>query len=45
MIKWPILFGLAVQETMLFGKDIIDSKTARLIVMESAVPMSKIDLK
>ena len=43
--EWSILFGLAVQETMLFGKDIIDSKTALLIVMESAVPMSKIDLK
>lgn len=43
--EWPILFGLAVQETMLFGKDVIDSKTALSIVMESAVPMSKIDLK
>lgn len=43
--EWPILFGLAVQECIIFGKDVIDPKVALSIVMESAVPMSKIDLQ
>lgn len=43
--EWPILFGLAIQECIIFGKDVIDPKVALSIVMESAVPMSKIDLQ
>lgn len=42
--EWPILFGIAAQDIVLMGKDVIDSKTALTIIMESAVPMSKIDL-
>lgn len=41
--EWPILFGLAIQQIMDEGKDLIDPKLALSIVMESAVPMSKID--
>lgn len=42
--EWPILFGLAIQEIMYMGKEVIDPALALSIVMESAVPMSKIDL-
>lgn len=41
--EWPILFGLAAQEAILQGKDIIDPLLALSIVMESAIPMSKVD--
>ena len=41
--EWPILFGIAIQEAMTLGKDVIDPKLATIIVMECAVPMSKID--
>lgn len=41
--EWPILFGIAIQEAMTIGKDVIDPKLATVIVMECAVPMSKID--
>src|SRR3989344_4962863 len=42
--RWPLLFGLAVQEAVYAGKEAIDPGVAFRIVMESAVPMSKIDL-
>lgn len=42
--EWPILFGLAIQEILETGKDVIPSDMALLIVMESAIPMSKVDL-
>ena len=41
---WPILYGLAIQEAMTAGKDVIDPNLAIVIVMESAIPMSKVDL-
>lgn len=41
---WPLLFGLAVQEAVYAGKDAINPGVAFRIVMESAVPMSKVDL-
>ncbi len=41
--EWPILFGLAVQEIVILGKEAIDPGLAVMIVMESAIPMSKID--
>lgn len=41
---WPILLGLAIQDIMSQGGDVIDPCDALKIVMESAVPMSKIDL-
>lgn len=42
--EWPILFGLAAQNIILQGKEVIDPSIALTIVMESAIPMSKIDL-
>ncbi len=42
---WPILFGIAIQEILYASKDLIDPQLALSIVMESAVPMSKIYLK
>ncbi len=41
---WPILFGVAIQEILYASKDLIDPQLALSIVMESAVPMSKIYL-
>lgn len=43
-VDWPILFGLAIQEVIYMGKGIIDPGLALTIVMESAIPMSKVDL-
>lgn len=43
--QWPILFGVAVQEILFASKGLIDPQLALQIVMESAVPMSKINLK
>lgn len=43
--QWPIAFGIAVQECIIFGKSVIDPNLALAIVMESAVAMSKVDLK
>lgn len=41
--EWPILFGIAIQEVQTMGKNVIDPSLALSIVMESAVPMSKVD--
>ena len=43
-VDWPILYGLAVQEAIDAGKSAIDPALALRIVMESAIPMSKVDL-
>ena len=43
--EWPILLGLAVQEIMDMSKGIIAPDLALKIVMESAIPMSKVDLE
>jgi hypothetical protein len=40
----PVLFGLAIQETIVMAKTVIDPSLAVTIAMESAVPMSKVDL-
>lgn len=42
--EWPILLGLAIQEIMDMGKGVIAPDLALKIVMESAIPMSKVDL-
>jgi hypothetical protein len=39
----PILFGLAIQQAMMQCKTVLDARLALQIVMESAIPMSKID--
>lgn len=41
--EWPIAAGLAAQEAILMAKATIDPGAAVKIVMESAIPMSKID--
>jgi hypothetical protein len=41
---WPILMGLAIQDIMSQGRDVLDPCLALKIVMECAVPMSKVDL-
>jgi hypothetical protein len=41
--QWPVLLGIAIQQALYLGKGIIDPSLAVSIVMESAVPMSKID--
>lgn len=41
---WPVLFGVAVQEILFASKGLIDPELALKIVMESAIPMSKIYL-
>ncbi|MBV8857205.1 MAG: hypothetical protein JOZ02_09770 [Acidobacteria bacterium] len=40
---WPVLLGLAIQEIMLQAKGAIDPCLALKVVMECAIPMSKID--
>lgn len=43
--EWPILFGITAQEAIFWGKDVIDPHLALLIIVESAIPMAKIDFK
>ena len=44
-VHWPILYSLAIQEAIHAGKDSIDPGMAFRIVIESAIPMSKVDLE
>jgi hypothetical protein len=41
--EWPILFGLAIQHAIIDSKNIVAPLLALSIVMESAIPMSKVD--
>ncbi|MBS0308920.1 MAG: hypothetical protein JSS58_08105 [Proteobacteria bacterium] len=43
-VDWPILYSLAIQEAIYASKESIDPSLAFRIVMESAIPMSKVDL-
>lgn len=43
-VDWPIVFGLAIQDGILRGKDMISPTLSASIVMECAIPMSKVDL-
>ncbi|MEX8519211.1 MAG: hypothetical protein AB3X44_11935 [Leptothrix sp. (in: b-proteobacteria)] len=43
--EWPVLFGLAIQEVLYMGQGTIDPAVALSIAMESAIPMSKVDLE
>lgn len=42
--EWPILFGVAIQEAIALAKNVVAPDDAALIVMESAIPMSKVNL-
>jgi hypothetical protein len=41
---WPILYAIAAQQAIVMGKEAIAPELALQIVMESAVPMSKVKL-
>ncbi|MES2205891.1 MAG: hypothetical protein V4525_03730 [Pseudomonadota bacterium] len=41
--NWPILYGLAIQEAIEAGKSVINPTLALTIIMECAIPMSKVD--
>ncbi|RFP34636.1 hypothetical protein D0T24_13615 [Duganella sp. BJB480] len=41
---WPVLLGLSIQEVILMAKTVIDPCLAMQLVMEAAVPMSKVNL-
>jgi hypothetical protein len=41
--EWPLSFGFAIQEAIAAGKQVISPELALLIVMEAAIPMSKVD--
>jgi len=43
-VDWPILFSLAAQEAITMAKSVIAPDLSLRIIMESAVPMSKVDL-
>lgn len=43
--EWPILFGVAIQEILYVSKGMIEPQMALTIIMESAIPMSKIHLQ
>lgn len=43
--EWSILFGWAIQKVLSMRKGVIDPGLALSIVMESAVPMSKVNIK
>ncbi len=42
--QWPLLYAIAIQQAIAAAKATLDPCIALTIVMESAVPMSKIDL-
>lgn len=42
--EWPILFGVSIQEAIASAKEVVSPDVAALIVMESAIPMSKVNL-
>jgi hypothetical protein len=41
---WPVLLGLSIQDVIGMGKPVLDPCLALQIVMESAIPMSKVKL-
>lgn len=40
---WPFIIGISAQQIIIQGKDIIDPTLASKLVMEAAIPMSKLD--
>ena len=43
-VDWPILYSFAIQEAIYAGTESINPELAFRIAMESAIPMSKVDL-
>lgn len=44
-LEWPIAYAMAVQQLMEQGKAVLEPGLALRLVMECAVPMSKVDLE
>jgi hypothetical protein len=44
-VQWPVLLALCAQEAIVAGKSVLDPNLALRIVMEAAIPMSKVDLE
>lgn len=44
-LEWPVMGGMALQEAIQMGKDVLDPQLALSIAMECAVPMAKADVK
>ena len=42
---WPIILGMCIYNVINMGKDALDPSIAATIVMETAIPMSKVDLQ
>jgi hypothetical protein len=42
--EWPILFGIAIQQALEAGRNALPQEVALVIIMKSAIPMSKVDL-
>ncbi|HEX7034427.1 MAG TPA: hypothetical protein VF210_01555 [Pseudomonadales bacterium] len=40
---WPFVFALAAQQLLMAGKDVMDPTLAARILLEAAVPMSRLD--
>lgn len=43
--EWPVLYGCALQEILRMTKGVMPPELALQVIMESAVPMSKVDLQ
>lgn len=44
-VDWPIMYSLALQNVIVMAKEVIDPGLALSVAMESAIPMSKVDLQ
>jgi hypothetical protein len=44
-MQWPVLLALSAQEAIVAGKSALDPNLALRIVMEAAIPVSKVDLE
>jgi hypothetical protein len=42
---WPFVFGLVARQYIDMAKDVLDPRLAVTLIMEAAVPMSKVDPK
>jgi hypothetical protein len=42
--EWPVVYGVAIQKAIEAGKEVLNPALALQIIMESAVPMARVDL-
>jgi hypothetical protein len=43
--QWPVLLALCAQQTIVTGKSVLDPSLALRIVMEAAIPVSRVELE